>query len=231
MDLSPHDAVYPVTKIALVLDALSAEGVPKEDTLKRLGLSDPAISSPTTRVSLTQVIDCYRHAAAHSRDPHFAYRTGLRFHVSAYGMYGFAILSSVDYRQTMQFGIKYHQLATPLTTLEFTEKDGCGVWLLDPLSHPRVDGRLFKFIVEMQFGTLLSLHRDIMGPAFSAREFQVSYAPTHDALEYAAIFGAPVLFGRSANKMLFDAAWLDGTPSLGNEITNSTVTRLCDAQI
>ena len=53
MDLSPHDAVYPVTKIALVLDALSAEGVPKEDTLKRLGLSDPAISSPTTRVSLT----------------------------------------------------------------------------------------------------------------------------------------------------------------------------------
>ena len=231
MDLSPHDAVYPVTKIALVLDALSAEGVPKEDELKRLGLSNPAISSPTTRVSLIQVIDCYRHAAAHSRDPHFAYRAGLRFHVSAYGMYGFAILSSVDYRQTMQFGIKYHQLATPLTTLEFTEKDGCGVWLLDPLSHPRVDGQLFKFIVEMQFGTLLSLHRDIMGPAFSAREFQVSYAATHDALEYAAIFGAPVLFGRSANKMLFDAAGLDGTPSLGNEITNSTVMRLCDAQI
>jgi hypothetical protein len=33
MDLSPDDTVYPVAKIALVLDALLAEGVPKEDTL------------------------------------------------------------------------------------------------------------------------------------------------------------------------------------------------------
>ena len=30
MDLSPHDAVYPVTKIALVLDALSAEACQKK---------------------------------------------------------------------------------------------------------------------------------------------------------------------------------------------------------
>jgi hypothetical protein len=105
MGLSPDDAVYPVTKIALVLDALTAEGIPKEEALTRVHLSKAAIASPTTRVSLTQVINCYRYAAEHSRDPHFAYRTGLQFHVSAYGMYGFAILSSVNYRQTMQFGV------------------------------------------------------------------------------------------------------------------------------
>src|SRR5260370_40598131 len=56
-----------------------------------------------------------------SRDPHFSYHTGLRFHLSAYGMYGFAILSSMNYRQTMQFAEKYHQLATPLTELRFKE--------------------------------------------------------------------------------------------------------------
>ena len=110
-------------------------------------------------------------------DPHFAYRTGLRFHVSAYGMYGFAILSTVNYRDIMQFAVKYHQLATPLTTMEFTENDGCGAWLLEPLAHPRIDARLFKFIIEMQFGTILSLHRDIMGSSFSAKEFQ-SYFPS-----------------------------------------------------
>jgi AraC-like DNA-binding protein len=45
------------------------------------------------------------------------------------------------------------------------------------------------------------------------------------------LFGAPVLFGQSTNKLLFDSQWLDGTPSLGNEITYSTVVSLCDAQI
>jgi hypothetical protein len=152
-------------------------------------------------------------------------------HVSAYAMYGFAILSTVNYRDTMQFAVKYHQLATPLTTMEFTENDGCGVWLLEPLAHPRIDARLFKFIIEMQFGTILSLHRDIMGSSFSAKEFQRTFPPTHNASEYADLFGAPVLFGQSANGLLFDSHWLEGEPRLGNEITNSTVMRLCDAQI
>lgn len=231
MHLSPDDTVYPVVKIALVLDALAAEGVPKQDVLKRIRLSKASISSPSTRVSLNQVIECYCYAAEHARDPHFAYHTGLRFHVSAYGMYGFAILSSTDYRQTMQFAVRYHQLATPLTTIEFTENAGRAIWLLNPLSHARIDARLYKFIVEMQFGIMLSLHRDIMGSSFFAREFQVTYPPINDASEYSAVFGAPVVFGQSANRLLFDSGWLDGTPSLGNEITYSTVASLCDAQI
>jgi AraC-like DNA-binding protein len=231
MDLSLNDSVYPAAKIALVLDALAAEDIPKEDALKFLRLSKASISSPSTRVSLNQIIDCYSYAAARSRNPHFAFHTGLRFHVSAYGMYGFAILSSIDYRQTMQFAVKYHQLAAPLTTINFTEKDGCGVWQLEPLSHARIDAQLFKFIVEMQFGIFLSLHRDIMSSSFSAKEVQVTYSPTGGASEYAALFGAPTLFGQSANRLLFDSSWLDGSPRLGNEITHATVVGLCNAQI
>src|SRR6201998_2027208 len=231
MDLNQDDTIYPGAKMALVLDALAAEGVPKEDALRRARLSEASISSPATRVSLNQVIDCCSYAAEHSHDPHFAYHTGLRFHVSAYGMYGFAILSSINYRQTMKFAVKNHQLATPLVAMEFKENDGCGIMLFNPLSYNRIDARLYKFIVEMQFGIILSLHRDIMGSSFVLREFQVTYPPSSDASKYAAPFGAPVLFGQSANRLLFDSGWLDGTPRLGNEITYSTVVRLCDAQI
>jgi AraC-like DNA-binding protein len=83
----------------------------------------------------------------------------------------------------------------------------------------------------MQFGIMLSLHRDFMGSSFFVREFQVTYSPSSDASKYAALFGGPVLFGQSANWLLFDSGWLDGTPRLGNEITYSTVVSLCDAQI
>jgi AraC-like DNA-binding protein len=67
-----------------------------------------------------------------------------------------------------------------------------------------------------------------MGPAFSARELHVTYAPPEDASNYPDIFGCPVLFGQPENKLLFDATWLDGTPKLGNEITYSAVIALCD---
>jgi AraC-like DNA-binding protein len=231
MNIGPNDAVYPAAKIALMLDALAARGASIEDALRRVRLSKTALSSPATRVSLNRVIDCCCCAMEHSQDAHFAFHTGLRFHVAAYGMYGFAILSSVNYRETMQFAAKYHQLATPLTTLEFTEDDGCGIWLLEPLSHPRINANLRKFIIEMQFGIVLALHRDIMGASFLAREFHVTYPAPHDAQEYPARFGAPVLFGQPTNKLVFDSRWLDGTPSLGNEITYSSVVSLCEAQI
>jgi AraC-like DNA-binding protein len=70
-----------------------------------------------------------------------------------------------------------------------------------------------------------------MGSAFFVREFHVTYSPSGDASEYAALYGAPVLFGQSANRLVFDSGWLDRAPTLGNEITYATVVRLCDAQI
>jgi Arabinose-binding domain of AraC transcription regulator, N-term len=86
------EKVYPVVKLATVLDALGAESVPTDQLNLALRLSRAAISSPETRVSLNQLLDAYRYAGEKSQDPNFAYHAGLRLHVSAYGMYGFAIL-------------------------------------------------------------------------------------------------------------------------------------------
>ena len=224
----PDDKIYPVVKLATVLNALADEGVSTEDALAGVRLSKGAISSPATRVSLNQIIECYRNADRIAHDRHFAYHAGLRCHVSAYGMYGFAILSSMNYRQTIHFTMKYHQLATPLNAIHFEEERGCGIWTFTPLPHSRVNARLYKFLVEMQFGIILSLHRDVMGSSFAARELHVTYGPTDDARKYRDIFGCPVLFHQSENKFIFDAAWLDGTPKLGNEITYSMVVGLCD---
>jgi AraC-like DNA-binding protein len=224
----PDEKIYPVVKLATVVDALAAQGISPADALEGVRLAKDAIASPATRVSLNQIIACYRNADRLSRDPHFAYNAGLRLHVSAYGMYGFAILSSMNYRQTMQFVMQYHQLATPLTTIDFYEQDGYGGWTITPVPNVRVDARLYKFLVEMQFGISLSLHRDVMGPSFAARQLHVTYGPPADAPRYPEIFGSAVLFGQSENRFLFDTAWLDGTPNLGNEITYATVLGLCD---
>jgi Arabinose-binding domain of AraC transcription regulator, N-term len=178
----------------------------RQDALAGVRLPKSAISSPATRVSLNQVLGCYRNADKLSHDPHFSYNAGLRLHVSAYGMWGFAILSSMNYRQKMHFATKYHQLATPLAAIDFKEQSGCGIWTFTPLPNVHVDARLYKFLVEMQFGISLSLHRDIMGPSFAARELQVTYGPPADAPRYPNIFGSPVLFGQSENRLLFDVA-------------------------
>jgi AraC-like DNA-binding protein len=227
----PDDKVHPTLKLATVIDALMAEGISADDALAGVGLSRNEVFSPRTLVSVDQLLKCYRKASKLSRDPHFACHAGLRFHVTAYGMYGFAILSSVNYRQTMRFAMNYHQLATPLAEIEFSEEGGRGIWTITPISHLRIDGSLYKFLVELQLGIHLSLHRDVMGLSFAPRELHVTYGPPDDASKCEDIFGCPVLFGQAQNQFRFDAAWLDGAPNLGNQITHAEVIGLCDGQL
>jgi AraC-like DNA-binding protein len=224
----PEDKVYQVVKLAMVIDALAAERISVEDALAGVGISRDAASSPATRVSLNQIIECYRNANKLCHNPHFAYGTGLRFHFTDYGMYGFAMLSSTNYRRTMQFAMQYHQLATPLAEIDLKEASGCGIWTITPMAHPHIDASLYRFLLEMQFGITVSLHRDFMGPSFAAQELHVTYGAPDDAPKYSEMFGCPVLFSQSENQLRFDVAWLDRTPNLGNEITYLTVVELCD---
>lgn len=224
----PEDKVYQVVKLARVIDALAAEGISGKHSLAGVRISRKATSSPATRVSLNQIIECYRNANKLCHDPRFAYNAGLRFHVTDYGMYGFAMLSSTNFRRTMQFAVKYHQLATPLAEIDFKEAGGCGIWTFTPMAHPRIDASLYRFLVEMQFGITVSLHRDFIGSSFAGRELHVTYGAPDDAPKYSEMFGCPVLFSQSENQLRFDATWLDCTPKLGNEITYLTVVELCD---
>ncbi len=225
----PDEKVYPVLKLATIVKALQAEGVAPAQALERVGLSESDLVSPATRVSLNQVIQCYRNALRLSADPRFAYRAGLRFHVSTYGMYGFAILSSTNFRQMMRFAESYHQLATPTARISFEENGDRGEWTIAPTPHRDVDAALYRFIVELQFGINASLHRDTMGPSFEPRELDVAYGPIGDPRSYWQALGCPVVFGQAENKFIFDAAWLDGAPKLGNEVTYASVVNLCDA--
>jgi AraC-like DNA-binding protein len=220
--------VYPASKIAHVVDALSAEGAAPAEALRGTEITVEQLRSPSILVSLNQVVECYRNALRLARDPHFAFRTGLKTHVSLYGMYGFAILSSMNFRETMLFAVRYHQLAIPLVRLRFSEEPGSAIWTIDPLPHPAIDARLYRFIVELQFGVHAAMQRDVMGPAFHPRELQVTYDALPTGPEYEAVFGCPVAFRQSANRFLFDAAWLDRAPRLGNEIAHSAVLALCD---
>src|SRR6266852_2230382 len=197
--LGRNEKIYPVVKIAMVVESLRDEGVSSREALAGIHISEMQLASPLVRVSANQVMECYRNAIRLSPNPHFAYHAGLRFHVSTYGMYGFAILSSTNFRQTMQFAVKYHQLATPTTEISFHADTDRGVWTLIPVPHPWVDAALYKFLVELQFGILVSLHRDVMGSAFVPQELHITHAPPVDAQLYPEIFGCRVLFSQSEN--------------------------------
>jgi AraC-like DNA-binding protein len=222
------ERVHSVAKIAAVVDALTAEGVPAAEALDGVGLSLEALSSPATRVSIDQIIEAYCNAARLSHDPYFALHIGRKVHASTYGMYGFALLSGTNFRSIMQFAVKYHPLSAPLADIVFREEGDRAIWEMTPIAHPRIDATMYRFLVELQFGTHWSLMRDVMGPLFVPREFAAVFPAVDDGQAYRTAVGCPAYFNRPRNELVFDAACLDSRPEYGNEITHAAVMKLCD---
>jgi AraC-like DNA-binding protein len=224
----PSDRIYPSTKLAAIVEALVADGFPVGEALSDVGVGPDELHSHETLVSLRQLLTACRNALRLSGDPSLAFRIGLSIHVSAYGMYGYAILCCSDFRKTMNFSVRYHVLATPLVALSFTERDGVAIWTIEPISHRLVDEPLYRFIVEMQMGVHLSLHRDIMGASFGPQEIAVTYSPSHEFTRTEALAGCKARFAQAANQFIFDGKWLDETAKLGNRTTYAVVESLCD---
>jgi AraC-like DNA-binding protein len=223
------ERIYSAAKIAMIVDALVTEGVSAAAALEEVGVSLDSLHSPATRVALDQIIECYHNALRLTRDPHFALHLGLKIHVSTYGMYGFALLSGTDFRKIMQVAVRYHRLVAPLAEIAFDENGERASWSITPLSHPRVDAQMYRFLVELQIGTHLSLMRDVMGPSFVPREVTVTFRPFGDAPSYRAAFGCSMHFNCAHNSLAFDAACLNRRPEHGNEITHSSVVKLCES--
>jgi AraC-like DNA-binding protein len=143
-------------------------------------------------------------------------------------MYGYAMLCSTDFRRTMDFATRYHQLATPLAGISFEERDRLGIWTIEPVLHPKIDSQLYRFVTEVQIATHISLQRDIMGQSFRPREIGLTYPQSTDFRITEALAGCPIRFERAMNEIAFDSIFLDQAPRLGNRTTYPAIVALCD---
>jgi AraC-like DNA-binding protein len=221
------ERLHSATKIAALIDALLKEGIAPAEALRGLHLRVNELHLPTTRVSLNQMIDVCRNAMRLSRDPHLAFNVGSSIHLSTYGMYGYAMLCSTDFRTTMEFAVKYHQLATPLTNIVFEEKGQCATWTIAPLPHPRIDTPLYQFVTELQIGIHISLMRDVMGPSFTPTRIAVT-SPVAETRLTQELVSCPVLVEQPSTQIVLDTAWLDKAPTLGNRATHAAMLEICD---
>jgi AraC-like DNA-binding protein len=222
------ERVYESTKLAAVFDVLVDRGCPAGEILKNIDLTVDEVHSPKSRISLAELMTACKNAIRLSSDPHLPYHIGTSIHISAYGMYGFAILCCPDFRKAMAFAELYHTLAAPLATIEFIEEDGFASWLIEPHARAATDPQVYRFVTEMQIGIHISLMRDIMGPAFTPDRISVAYPEAHDFGPPAHEIGCRLSFACRTNQITFRSAWLDQTANLGNRTTYPAVVALCD---
>lgn len=93
------DEVYPAHKIAAMVFAIAEEGIDAADALAGTGIAPERLQSPNIRVSYRQTKQACLNALRLTAGTACAFRAGERMHVTAYGMYGYALLSSRSHQE------------------------------------------------------------------------------------------------------------------------------------
>jgi AraC-like DNA-binding protein len=187
---------FPAHIIAAIVAELGAEGVATSISLKGTGITPSQLENHTTRVSYRQLDIVGRNALRLSNDPAIALRAGQRMHITAYGMYGYALMSSATPAEVREFSARYNRVVGPFCDLR-TAYDGPSVRVtLEPMhwSNPTED--IYRFAVEFALSAHLTLIRDRAGPAFKFSRVLLNYgAPPHSGI-YERLFDCQVVFGQ-----------------------------------
>ena len=220
---------YAPYKMAALVEVLSEQGIPAKESLAGTGLQPESLNRPETLTSIRQYITVCHNALALSKDPETPFRVGSRIPLSAYGMYGFALVCSPTIREYFQMAVRYHRLATPLLSMSWREERTCASWVLamgPQAAHP--DG-LMRFLMEQQLTQLATHLRGVIEherclPVRAALSYP---APGHAHL-YRRYLRCQVRFSQAVTELCYPKGILSEKPRMAHGLTWRIMQETCD---
>jgi AraC-like DNA-binding protein len=222
---SIEDRVHPIQKVALLTELLGEQGTSAEKTLAGSHISPSNLTDENSRISMRQILTVFKNVVEQSKNPGIGFSAGQRIHISSYGIFGYAMLSSATLLECVELSIKYHQLTAPMFQLTFCVEENQGIcdfnniWNID---------ELLEFSSEFQLSLILSLLKDVAGPTFSFSEVRIAYPqPAHGTL-YDQVFGCPIIFESETTEIRFSADFLRKPTLFANPITAKMCEQQCE---
>ncbi len=218
-------------KIATVIDAVAARGIAAEAVLDRTGLTLAEVRDPHTLTSIGQYLIACENIVASGAEFADAFAIGSRLHLSAYGMYGYALMCSPTMRDFFDFAVRYQPLATPTVRLQWRVEDDVAIWQFCEIYRDVMSSEVRTFLVRQQMKMTFTHIRDTAGTdnlpvraLFAIPED--TYAPDDERA-----LSCPCLYGQTANELHYPVGILDQTPELGNRLTRTMLEETCERLI
>jgi AraC-like DNA-binding protein len=218
--------IYSPHSIAAIIAELDKQGIPTSAALEDTHLTLPQLENHTTRIAYRQVNTVIHNALRLSNDPAIALHAGQRMHITAYGMYGYALLSSATYAEARDFSARYIRVVGPFCDFAVSHDATTVKVTLEPMHWPSSRKAVHRFAVEFALSAHLTATRDRVGRAFRFSLVSLDYpAPPH-ADAYNGQFGCPVQFDQANCWFAHDR--LEGPLTLADPRTHAMARDMCE---
>jgi AraC-like DNA-binding protein len=220
---------YAPYKMAALVEVLNEQGIAAEASLSGTGLSPQSLAQPDTLTSIRQYITVCHNALQLSTNPETPFSVGSRIPLSAYGMYGFALVCSPTIREYFQVAVKYHRLATPLLSMSWREEKDSVSWVLEKNPMVTYSDALVRFLLEQHLTQLATHLRTVVEPGccHPIRASLPYAAPRHLNL-YKRYIGCDLRFGQPVCELAYSKSILSEKPHMAHRLTSKLMWDTCD---
>ena len=216
-------------KLAALVEVAEECGLSAERVLRGTRLSKLQLDDPGTTTTVEQYLRAAENAASACGNPELPFEIGRRLHLSAYGLYGFALLCSPTVRDGFTLAIRYHSLATPIFSIRWRESAKNFIWFFPNESTTGLTPTLRRFLLAQQLSQHVTHVQDLTRASRHPRLIKIAHeTPTAGARVYENLLMCPVEFGSQATEIYYDPSVLDERPPLTNRITLATLRESCE---
>jgi AraC-like DNA-binding protein len=228
---SLNQRIFAPFKLATVIDAVAGCGITAEKVLDRTGLTLAEVRDPHTLTSIGQYLTACENIVAAGARFSDAFAIGARLHLSAYGMYGYALMCSPTMRDFFDFAVRYQPLATPTVRLEWRTEGDVAIWQFREIYRDVMSSDVRTFLVRQQMKMTFTHIRDTAGADNLPVRALFALAEDAHASEDECELCCPCLYGQAANELHYPIGILDQAPALGNRLTRTMLEETCERLI
>lgn len=197
------------------------QGMELDACLHDTGIAPAMLANARTEITAQQELMLVRNVVARlGHIPGIGLTVGLRYHLSIYGIWGFALVSSPTYRSAADIAIRYLDLSYAFVRFRLEPRDNGLAVLLDDTAIP-ADVR--QFLLERDFAAWSNAIREMRPDGLAVRSAQFSFPRPAYADRFTELCGVEPRFSASDNSIVHDASTLDAPLPQGD----GNLARLC----
>ena len=222
---NPDAATQSLLGLAALAAELGAQGVSVKDLFARTGVSTSQLEDVNARISHRQRLAIYQNAKALARRSDIGLLAGARQRISDFGIYGYAMVSSLNFGEALMFSLEHITLAGPAVKQISFRIEGQTAILrshgFDTL------GDLVPFVAEFWRSSMTSLFSRVLETRFPSTRMVFPFPPPIHWRNYELLFSCPVEFNADRLEWHFHADVLELPCPNANPITAKICQQVC----
>lgn len=216
-----------ITSMRLLTELAADHGLTPRQSLAGTEVTEAQLQNPDELVQAKQELRLISNIVEQlGHIPALGVAAGQRYHFTAFGALGFALVSSQTVRDALEVGLKYIRLTFAFCRFAMRDSDTHTVITMDVSQLPE---SVRRFILERDSACLITLQRDLFNTPSLLESLHFSFADPGYTEAYEQFYQIRPQFNADNNKAVLDRARIQRRLPQANELALRSAEQQCEA--